>query len=436
MNNRLKNVIRFVFPTLLSNLSIFLFTIVDGIFVGNGIGSDALGAINVAYPFIMLIGAVNALLSIGGSSIFAVSVGRKDKKQALSVFRTSLLLSVFTSIFFTFIGLAFNKQISIMMGASGIFLPYTEEYIIYCSFFFLPQAMSICLQNFSRNDDSPSLVSLSVIVSTTLNIIGDWLFIFPLKMGMKGAALATGISQTVGLLVVLLHFRKKDRILSFGKIKLTIKEIKLILVRGLPSAIGQLEAPIMTIAMNVMLSRFIGPIGITAFSVISYVSTFTVAVFFGISDGLQPLFGRSYGEEDEKSLSYYRKAGFILNAIGAVITISAVILIRKPICILFGLSGEDLLYTTLTLPKYAWGFASVAMIVIIASYLYSTERSKESFVINIFRSIILPLAITFTLPYIFGAESIWYTFGIFETITLIIACVIYKKAEKKRTKKS
>lgn len=431
MINRKKEIVRYVFPTLLSNLCVFLFTIVDGIFVGNGVGSNALGSINIAYPFIMLVNTLFVIISVGGSAIFAVSIGRGEKEKANTIFRTSFVLILLVSILVTIITLLFNEKISLLIGATETFIDDVKDYIFYCALFFVPQSLSFLLQNFCRNDDSPTLVSVAVITSTMCNIAGDWLFIFPLQMGIKGAAIATGISQTIGLIVMLIHFFKKNRVISFGIVKLKKSNILDILYRGLPSGVGQLEGPVMTITANIMLSRLLGDVAVTSFSVISYVTTFAIAVCFGVSDGLQPLFGRSYGEGDNTSLKYYFKSGVVISLAGSIVTTILVIVLRSPICVLFGLSGNILSYCVKTLPKVAISFVFFSVSIIITSYFYSTEKSKEATIVNLFRGVLLPILFIVFIPLLFGNESIWYAFVLYEFLSLIISLIIFIKTSSK-----
>lgn len=143
---------------------------------------------------------------------------------------------------------------------------------------------------FCRNDGSSGRVAVGTGVATALNIVLDWLFVFPLRMGLMGAAVATGISQTVSLFIIMSHFLMKQGDLSFRSVPVSFKLFRKIAFRGLPEAIAQISPPVTTLCTNYVLLAGYGDIGINAYSVISYVSSFTQAIFFGASEGLQPLF--------------------------------------------------------------------------------------------------------------------------------------------------
>lgn len=215
--SRIKTLIKYVVPTILSGISMVLLTVVDGIFVGRGVGTDALGAVNIALPFIMIVNALFMLITIGGITIAAIRLGRKDTTGANQVFVSSVIAMAVVSATLSLISVFFPDQLTRLLGANDTFQGMTSEYIFWYGLFIIPSGLGIALQGFCRNDGSPILVSAAVITGTIVNIFGDWLFVFPLQMGVKGAALATGIAQVVSLLVVLTHFMQKKESCVFAK---------------------------------------------------------------------------------------------------------------------------------------------------------------------------------------------------------------------------
>ena len=294
-----KTIFKNVMPAILANACVFLFSVVDGIFVGNGAGSQALGAVNLALPFVLLAQALNAMASIGGVTITAIRFGRGDKNGAQSAFMHSLTLNAGVGILITLLGSVCTGAVCSLLGASESYLPLVKEYIFWYALFAIPNALSLNLQSFCRNDGSPGLVAVTNVVSTALNIFLDWLFVFPVHMGVKGAAIATGISQTVGLLVILTHYVLKKGDLRICRYQPQGKLFRKIIFRGLPEGIAQFSTPVTTLCMNHSLMAAYGDIGINAFAIISYLSSFTMSVFFGASEGMQPLFGQAYGAKED-----------------------------------------------------------------------------------------------------------------------------------------
>ncbi len=385
---------------------------------------------NLIGPFVMAVGAVNMLINIGGVAIFAVRIGKGDIEGANKVFRHGMLLLLCASAILSFVGVFFADGICTMLGAGETFHHLAVEYLFWYSVFIIPSALATGLQAYCRNDGAPGLVSIAVIASTICNIFGDWLLIFPIPWGTKGAAIATGVSQTFSLFIMLTHFIRKQGILRFGRTKLDGGLFKEIFVHGLPEGISQLATPVMTLCMNMVLIDKVGDLGVNAFSIICYVASFSMAVFFGVSEGMQPLFGQSYGAKNEKDLKFYFKMGMGISFFGSVLVTVLAGICSGQICVLFGADAVTQEYVLKVLPSFAMGFIAMALNVVISSYLYSTERPMHSTIISVLRSIILSSVVILLLPHIFGESIIWFTMLIYEAIVFGIAVVLLKHSER------
>ena len=430
MTQRSKKLIKYVVPTILSSVSYFLFTIIDGIFVGQGVGTNALGAVNIAFPFVMVVCASFMLTTIGGVTVVAIRLGRGDEKGANEAFMHSLTATVLVAAALCLVGTLLTPLPCRLLGANDTFYQYVHDYIFWYSVFIIPSGLASAMHGFCRNDGSPILVSAAVIVGALCNIFGDWYLIFPMQMGLKGAAIATGVSQTISLLVVLPHFILKRGRLRAGGFRPDPALFRKIALRGLPEFISQLATPTAIIATNYVLLAKIGDIGVNAFSIIGYVASFSVAIFFGTAEGLQPLFGRCYGAKNEADLKYYFRSGLIINFVGSVIIYILLLFAGEPVCVLFGADPETLKFTVQSMPKYAWGFSVMALNTIISAYLYSTKRSVQAIIMNVLRSFVFNLSVILLLPEIFGADAVWYTFGVYEAMVLAAAVILLRRSEK------
>lgn len=251
--SRSKNLVKYVVPTMLGSVSFFLFTIVDGIFVGRGVGTNALGAVNLMMPFVMIVNALFQLATIGGVTVVAIRFGRGDDEGANAAFMHALSAAVLISVVLCAVGTCLTGAVCRILGATDTYHQLAAEYLFWYSVFIIPSGISTALQGFCRNDGSPVLVSVAVVAGAALNIFGDWLLVFPLQMGLKGAAIATGVSQTVTMLVLLFHFflrRGKLRIRGFRPQASLYRKIA---ARGLPECIAQFATPVTTLWMNKVL---------------------------------------------------------------------------------------------------------------------------------------------------------------------------------------
>ncbi len=430
-SQRSKELARYLVPSVLSAVSIFLFTIVDGIFVGRGVGSDALGAVNLAFPFIMFFNAFLMLAMVGGLTVTAIRIGRGDRKGAEEVFGLSVMVGFGICLVFTVLGTCFTKQMVRLLGANETYFQLTYDYLFwYCAF--LPTCgFCTLLGGFCRNDGAPALVSISTVTATSLNIFGDWLCIYPLQMGLKGAAIATGVAQTVGFLIVLTHFLFKKGSLKPVRPKDAKALLGKILLRGLPECVAQFSVPLSTVLTNIVIIKMLGDADLNAYSVLCYAACFTVAIFLGTSEGAQPLLGRCYGAGNEKDLKYYFRAAMGIGFSGSLVLFFLMWLLWEKICALFGVDGATAAQAVYAYPRYSWGFVVQSVTVIISGYLYSTTRTRSALVINVLRSFVINSAVILLLPMIFGKDSVWYTFGVFEAVCAAIAVILCRKEDRK-----
>lgn len=429
--SRTKTLLQYVLPAILTNACIFLFTIIDGVFVGRGVGSSALGAVNIAMPFVMIATALNMLTSIGGVTVTAIRLGRHDKEGANQAFMHSLTANFLIAVVITLLGTMLVTPMCRMLGADDAYLPMVREYVFFWALFAIPSALSVNFQSFCRNDGSPMLVALATVISTVLNIFLDWLFVFPLRMGIKGAAIATGISQTVSWLIVLMHFILRKGELRIRKYKPEAKLFRKVIFRGLPEMIAQFATPVTTICLNHVLLDNLGSEGVDTFAVISYVASFAMSVLFGTSEGLQPLFGQSYGAKEESDLKFYFRSGMMISLIGSALCVVLAVVFARQVSMLFGAEGSIIDATVKYMPQYAWAFIVSGLNTLISAYFYSTKRSVQAIILNVARSFVINIAVIVGLSALVGSSIVWYTFGISEAVVLVIAFVLLKQSERK-----
>ena len=428
--SRMKKLLKLVLPSVLSQVCMFLFTIVDGIFVGNGVGATALGAVNIVLPYILILSALYMLVAVGGATVTAIRFGRGDKEGANLAFLHAFAAIFAVSVVLTVVGVCFTRQLGYLLGANEAYIDYVTDYTFWYSVFIIPAGLSILLQFFGRNDGASMLVMVSTAVCSALNIFLDWLFVFPMQMALKGAAIATGISQTVGFLMLLSHFVLKKGDLRIRRFRPDAKLFRKILMRGAPESIAQFASPVSILCLNYVMLRMIGEIAVNAFSVIGYIASFSVAVFYGVSEGAQPLIGNAYGEKNESDLKFYFRVSLLIAFVGSLLLYLLFLIVAPNICRLFGLDAETLAFTVQKLPKYAINFVFMSLNTILSAYLYSTKRTGAAVTLNLLRSFVFTVSVILILPTLFGAELIWYTAAVYEALSLLAALLLVRATEK------
>lgn len=432
MNPKAKQLCSYIFPAVGSLFVTYLYNVMDGIFVGQGIGSAALGAVNIGVPFITFAVAIVAMFPMGGATIIAIRMGRDDKDGANNAFMTALTLTVLTAVILTVVGTVFSQQIVDLSGALKLgeeMRRMSTDYLFYYSAFSLPMLMSNCLSVFVRNDGSPTLSFVGMCTGAVSNIFLDWLFIFPLQMGVIGAAVASGLGQIVSLLVLLSHFIRKHGNLRIRRFTIQPVLIRKICKRGAPEAVTQLTTPVTALCYNLVLAGLVGDIGVSTYSVLSFIYSLANAVLSGVAQGLQPLWGNSYGKQDTKEINDYFRFGMAINLMLSVLISAVLILFDEPAIRIFSQDMELINAASKALPVFALSFIPMALNLVYTSLLYSTKRTKQSDIIAICRGIVLKAIAIFCIPIIFGSNTIWAAPLVAEMITFAIAVVLTRKTK-------
>ena len=432
MNDKLKNLWRYIFPAMGGLFVTYLYNVVDGIFVGQGVGSAALGAVNIGVPFITFAVAVAAMFPMGGATVAAIRMGRGDREGANHAFMTSVALTLLVSLLLTAAGMVFCGQIINMSGGrtlSGVMRDMAEDYLFYYCAFSVPMLMSTCLSVFVRNDGSPTLSFAGMCVGAGANIFLDWLFIFPLDMGVIGAAIASGLGQVFSVAVLLSHFVRRQGSLRFRRFHLSGALAMKICKRGVPEAVSQLTTPVTALCYNLMLARLVGDIGVSTFSVLSFIYSLANAILSGVAQGLQPLWGNCYGEQDTDGMNEYFRWGIRINATLSVAIYGLLLFFTEPVIRIFNQDLELVQNASAALPLFSLSFIPMALNLIYTAFLYSTKRTLQADAISFSRGIVLKAAAIFCLPALLGGDTIWLAPLAAELLTLLLALVLSKTAK-------
>ncbi|MGL5347505.1 MAG: MATE family efflux transporter [Peptostreptococcaceae bacterium] len=426
--------LKYAVPSALALCISSLYTVIDGIFVGQGVGDSALAAVSIVLPFIVIIFGIANMLAVGGGALVSKNVGADKIDKAVNIFRQVFKLLLIISCAISALCTVFTEQIVTLLGATNTLKPLSIEYLKYYGIFCIPNLIGIVLNSFVRNDNRPKLAMISTIAGAITNVILDYIFIFPLNMGLKGAAIATGLGQIVTVLILLPHFFKSTGYLSFKNVPLDKDTIKSVSSIGFPSFFGQASFSIIVFLHNIALANLIGELGISTYSIINYVTNNIYMILLGLTFGAQPLLSFNFGQQSkEKMLSIYN-----INCVASwTISITAFI-----ICSLFGhqivgvfTSDPQIItlgYTALKISSFAYIIAGINLNTVV--YFQAIEMPKYSNLICLFRSIIfLPICLVI-LPKVFGLNGIWISVLASETITYIIMRIIADI--KKNTDKS
>ncbi len=409
--------LKYAIPSAFSMFISALYTIIDGIFVGQGVGDAALAAVNIVLPFtVILVGMAN-MMAVGGGALVSKNIGAKEIDKAVNIFRQVCKFLLILSIVISIICVIFTNQIVKLLGATKNLQGLAVDYLRFYALFSIPNLIGIVLNSFVRNDQKPKLAMVSIISGAITNIILDYVFIFKLGFGIKGAAIATGLGQIVTVSILLPHFIKKKGYLSFGKVKLQIESIKEFLKIGFPSFFTQASFSVIVLLHNVIITKNIGEIGVSAYSIINYIGTNIYMVLFGLTLGAQPLISYNYGKRDDKKMLSFYKITCVSSTLFTCIAVSICYIFGRNLIQIFTSDKEilELAYTGLRFASISYFFVGLNLNTI--TYYQAIEMPKYSNLICLFRSIIfLPIGLIL-LSNIFGVNGVWGGTLFAETIT-------------------
>ncbi len=362
---------------------------------------------------------------MGSATIVAIRMGRGDQEGANHVFMTALSLTALLSALLMAVGMAFPQQIVDLSGARGLSAEMREmaaQYLFYYSAFSVPMLMSACLSVFVRNDGAPGLSFAGMCAGAAANIFLDWLFIFPLHRGVIGAAIASGLGQMLSVLVLLSHFVRKKGSLRIKPFKIDLLLIKKAVRRGMPEMVTQLTTPVTALCYNLILAKLVGDVGVSTFSVLSFIYSLVNAILSGVAQGLQPLWGgQCYGKRDTEKTGWYFRCGLAVNGVLSVLLYGLLFFFKEPVIRIFNRDTALVQTASAALPLFALSFIPMGLNLIYTAFLFSTKRTGAANAIAVSRGIAVKSLAIFCVPLLFGGQTIWLAPFIAEIATWVLA---------------
>ena len=423
-----KKFIKYVSFNILSNIGMSCYILADTLFIANGVGLDGLTALNIVLPVYNLIFAVGLLLGIGGATEFSILRAQKNNKEASLYYTHAIIIGLLFSVFIMIPGFTNAKEIVTLLGADNdiisIAVTYLKSFILFTPFFILQQI----IVTFVRNDDNPKLASIAMLTGTTFNIILDYIFVFPMNLGMMGAALATGCSPIIALSICSLHFIQKKNNFHFIKNRLSFRYLKQIFKIGLPSFITELSSGIIIYAFNLIILSISGNIAVASYGILSNLAIVVAGLYNGISQGIQPLLSQSFGLKLKKEVKAYLKMAIITSLIISIFVLLSTILYPYTIVSWFNSENSQLMtdIAVHALPIYFFAFFFIGINMILVSYFSSITLVKPSSIISILRSgiILIPLVVIFAKVY--GLIGVWISYPVSECIIMFLGLLLLK----------
>lgn len=430
MNDKFKisKILKTVTPSILMMVFLSLYTMIDGAFVSNFVNTDALSATNIAYPYVNFLLGISIMLSSGGCALVMKKLGEKKEEEAKKDFTLIILFAFVFSIIISILSLIFVEQILKILQAKGNLYKYAKDYLIWIIIFAMPTILKSIVEQFLIAINKPITALFLTFFGGILNIALDYIFIVIFGLGIKGAAIATGLGYAIPAFIGLCFFIKNSNILHF---KLPSKNFKLILkscYNGSSEMITQLSSGIVTFLFNLSMLKYIGEDGVASITIVLYIQFLVTAVFLGYSMGIAPKISFFYGNENKtmtKNIIYF-SLKFI--TILSIIVYLMILIFSKTLVSFFTPPNTNVFNITINgLKLFSISFLIVGFNIFISAMFTAFSNGKISAIVSFFKTLIFESGFIITLPFILNINGLWLSIPIANIFSILLCSYFYIK---------
>ena len=426
-----------IFPIMLM-VFISLYSVVDGLFIANFANNDAFAAVNLIFPFIMIIGSIGFMLGTGGTALVSKYLGEKKQEKANQTFSLIVYTTMAFGLIFSVVGaLLVRPVVNLMAHFSQDSTEAMIEYAVQYGQLMMLGQIAFMLQNvfhtFFMVAEKGRMGFLFTLLAGLTNIILDALFIAVLKMGILGAALGTILGYVVGGIGPLLYFVfKKNLPIRLGKTRLDFKDLFQAIYNGMSEFISNIAMNLVSVIYNAQLLRAYGVNGVSAYGVIMYISFVFAAIFIGYSIGMAPPVGYNYGAQNKEELhNILKKSWTSMGVLGIAMFVLSLSL-AVPFAHLFG-HGEQELINLIIRAAIIYSFAYLALgySMFTSAFFTALNNGAVSTIISLCRTLIFQIGFAFLFPILFGDQSLWWALTAGELINVGLGTIFLILNRKK-----
>lgn len=430
-----KLMLRYSLPAIAGMVVFSLYNVVDSIFIGHGVGALALSGLAIAFPVMNLVFALGLLLGIGGAAISSIRIGQKKILGAHWILGNVVILNVIAGLVFGLGMLIFLHDILRCFGASEQTLPYAYDFMSIILMGLPITYTMFNLNHIMRATGYPKKAMLSVVLTVVVNIILAPLFIFVWQWGIKGAAIATVLSQTVGMIWVLRHFCSEKSFVHFksGIYLLNKSIIKSICAIGMAPCLVNISACLVVVVINNRLMEYGGDMAVGAYGIISRVLILFVMIVVGMTQGMQPIIGYNYGAKNIARVKTTLKYGIIAGAVITSMGFLAAELIPHAISSLFTDDQQIVDFAVTGMRVCMVAFPLVGAQIVIGNFFQAIGKAKMAIFLSLTRQLLFFIPCLLILPDFWGRNGIWMSMPVADTLSFVVtmaALVFFLKDRK------
>ena len=426
MKERIGNLfLKYVSANVLGMIGYSCYILADTFFIARGIGADALAALNLVLPAYSLMNGTGLMIGMGAASRYTISSTKPEGTLHRTIFTQALYLAAFAAVIFSSGGIFLPDRIAAVLGANADTIGYATDYIRILLIFSPLFLGNNLLLSFVRNDGAPRLSMTGMIVGSLTNIVLDYVFIYPLGMGMTGAALATATAPVVSMLIMSVHFIKKRNHFRPVRTRLSLVRWGDICTLGVSSLVTELSSGVVIIVFNYLILGLNGNTGVAAYGILANIALVLVSIYTGIGQGVQPIVSRYAGKNGEEQRRSLRRYALATSLSFALLSYLLIAVFAVPLAELFNREHDPIL-TDIASNGMRIYFVSLffsGINIVAAAFLSSADRPKQAFVISILRGFVLIIPVAWILSVLFGLTGIWMAVPVTEAIVCALALI-------------
>ncbi|GEK89912.1 putative efflux protein, MATE family [Alkalibacterium putridalgicola] len=435
MQRSVKLFIKYVSLNMLGMLGISFYILADTFFIAQALGPNGIASLNLSIPVFGIMHGFGLMLGLGGATRYKILLSQDKQKQAKKVYAQTLVFALALGLVFFLVGQFGADGIARFSGADSETFDSTRIYLTtilsFAPFFILNNS----LLSFIRNDGDPTLAMFGMVIGSVLNVVLDYIFIFPLQMGMFGAALATSLSPIISLSVLSIHFFKPVNNLSFAFQKVEKRLIHDVMYLGSSAFVNEISGSVVMFTFNTIIFSLQGNEGLAAYGIIANISFVVLSLFAGVAQGTQPLLSESYGLKDLKQIKQV-----LALSLGTAFILSGVIyagtyLFSDQLILAFNSEQNahiaDMATTGLLI--YFAGFFFAGLNIVSTSYFGATDQPRRSLFFSMLRGGIIIVPLVLVLSQLYGMVGVWLSFVLAEM--LVLGLIAWKMNPNKRVKR-
>ena len=420
--------LRFTLPSIVMMVFTSIYSVVDGFFISNFAGKTAFAALNLIWPFLMILGGMGFMIGTGGTALVSRYLGAGQKERARRYFSMLVEFTALLGLILTAIGLIFMEPIARFLGATEEMIPDCVLYGRIVIAFNVAFMFQNVFQSFLVAAEKPRLGLVATVSAGVTNMVLDALLVGVFRWGLAGAALATGLSQTVGAVIPMVFFlnRENGSALHFSFTPMEAHPLLQACGNGASELMSNISGSIAAMVYNFQLLKFLGEDGVSAYGVIMYVGFIFVAIFVGYSIGSAPIISFHFGAENREELKNMFRKSYLLMAVWGIAMALAAYLLAGPLAKLFvGYDRQLCELTVHAMRLHCLAFLFTGANIFTSSLFTALNDGTVSAAISFARSMVLQIATVLLLPGLMGPDGLWLAALATDTCALVIdICVL------------